>query len=220
MSWAHKYAGDRNTSPILRYGLHKRSEAVATVLSEIPLNGETVALDIGTADGAMLAALRARVPNVAFIGLERLPELCQLAQKQGLMVVSGNAMNLPFPDQSFDVVLLSALLKHLGKSQQALAECRRVVAPGGHLIVTDPTPFGIWLGIKRGHFEPRYLPNIWSLREARRHIESEGFEVTRAFKYSLSPFHFPGVTLLEGILKQIHLTGTFLHQILLARRTV
>ncbi len=69
---------------------------------------------------------------------------------------------LPFPDSSIDVVLLPRILEFTPAPQTVLAECWRVLADDGHLIVTGFNPWSLWgiaklLGAKNttpwnGHF--------------------------------------------------------------------
>jgi SAM-dependent methyltransferase len=51
-------------------------------------------------------------------------------------------LDLPYPDASFDIVLHSDTLEHVPNPMRALEECRRVLAPGGHLCYTAPTIVG------------------------------------------------------------------------------
>lgn len=62
--------------------------------------------------------------------------------------VLATAYDIPLEDGSFDTVLLSEVLEHLERPADALAECHRLLRPGGKLILT--TPF-IWTL----HEEPR-----------------------------------------------------------------
>jgi len=55
----------------------------------------------------------------------------------------GDARKLPFEDGSFDVVMLNQLLEHVFEPWDVLAEARRVLRPGGRLIVTVPFLFGL-----------------------------------------------------------------------------
>jgi SAM-dependent methyltransferase len=52
-------------------------------------------------------------------------------------VISG-AYDIPLDDESADTVLLTEVLEHLERPGEALAECRRLLRPGGHLILTTP----------------------------------------------------------------------------------
>ena len=49
---------------------------------------------------------------------------------------------LPFPDDSFDLVVHSDTLEHVSRPIRALAECRRVLRPDGSLCFTIPTIVG------------------------------------------------------------------------------
>lgn len=55
-----------------------------------------------------------------------------------LELIAGNAEDLPFPDNSFDVVTCQTLLIHLKNPAKALSEMRRVVKPGGIVICAEP----------------------------------------------------------------------------------
>lgn len=52
--------------------------------------------------------------------------------------VIGFADQLPFADQSFDTLLVTEVLEHVGDAELAVAEIRRVLRPGGHAIITIP----------------------------------------------------------------------------------
>ena len=53
--------------------------------------------------------------------------------------VNGDALNLPFPDSSFDVIVASEVLEHLWATEWAMSELVRVLRPGGRIAVTVPT---------------------------------------------------------------------------------
>lgn len=50
----------------------------------------------------------------------------------------GDATSLPFPDASFDRIIAAEVLEHLAADRAAIAECARVLRPGGALAVTVP----------------------------------------------------------------------------------
>ena len=68
---------------------------------------------------------------------------------------------LPYGDESFDVVLLNEVIEHVEDDRQTIREAYRVLAPGGHLVVYAPNrlyPFethGFFLG---GRYYFRLLP--------------------------------------------------------------
>jgi SAM-dependent methyltransferase len=75
-------------------------------------------LDLAAVPVAMMRARLARVPGAR-------PE--QVAQ--------GSALELPFEDAAFDHVVSIGCLHHTGDLARGLAECRRVLQPGGQLVV-------------------------------------------------------------------------------------
>ena len=213
------YGAFRKSAAILKYGLERRTAAAERLLAAADLPTTFRALDIGTADGSMLKVLEGVFPSGAFLGMERSMRLCKVARANGLTVTCGDARRLPFLDGSFDLVLMCATLKHIREYQQVLAECRRVTVRAGYLVLSDPTPLGMRVGVWMGHFDQRYLPNVWSLAEMCRRIEAEGFHVIARMKYMLFPFRVPGASKLETMLRSFHLTGTFLHQAILTRKS-
>ncbi len=54
-------------------------------------------------------------------------------------VVNADALDLPFPTNSFDRVIVSEVLEHIWDDERALVEIVRVLRPGGRLAATVPT---------------------------------------------------------------------------------
>jgi len=53
-------------------------------------------------------------------------------------VVQGDALHLPFPDATFDVVVCSEVLEHIPDDLAAMSELTRVLRPGGTMAITVP----------------------------------------------------------------------------------
>ena len=60
------------------------------------------------------------------------------------LILRGDALRLPFPDGAFQRVVCSEVLEHVTDPDAAAAELVRVLAPGGRLAVSVPTPFTEW----------------------------------------------------------------------------
>jgi ubiquinone/menaquinone biosynthesis C-methylase UbiE len=207
----------RRENGILRYGLSRRTGAALHLLAMAGARPPRAVLDIGAADGAMARELARRFPERRFVGLEPDRGLRRLAATQ-TPTVAGDARRLPFASGSFDVVLLSATLKHIPDPARVLEECLRVLVPGGHLLLLDPSPWGIRIGLFLGHFDRRYVPNIWSLSMTTRRLGAAGFEILRAYRYMIAPLRLPGGDGLESLLAHRPLDLGFLQQAILARR--
>ncbi|HUM16456.1 MAG TPA: class I SAM-dependent methyltransferase [Candidatus Nitrosotalea sp.] len=72
--------------------------------------------------------------------------------------VGADVQALPFRDGAFDAIKATELLEHVPDVGRALGECRRVLRPGGHLVITAPF-------LERLHGDPgdfaRYTRSMW-----------------------------------------------------------
>jgi SAM-dependent methyltransferase len=62
----------------------------------------------------------------------------QVGQDGGALAVRGDALRLPFADGTFDRIICSEVLEHIGDDAGAIAELTRVLKPGGTIAVTVP----------------------------------------------------------------------------------
>ena len=212
------YAALRKQKGIFSYGLKRRSETVEGFLQKTSLPNQAKILDVGTADGEMIRRLMTVFPHYDFTGIERIPEMVELAQTNGINVFLGEAAALPFPDESFDAVTMISTIKHILHYQQVFAECHRVLKSQGILIVAEPTRLALWVGLRKGHFDPHSLPNRWSLAQMEAHLTSAGFQTWMKKRYMLAPFNFPGCSALESLLAACRCSCFFLHQAIMVRK--
>lgn len=78
-------------------------------------------------------------------GLDMNPDLVALARRRGYEDVrEGVVEELPWVDESFDLVTLLDVLEHTADDLVTLEEMRRVVRPGGYLLVTVPAYQVLW----------------------------------------------------------------------------
>ncbi len=123
---------------------------------------------------------------------------------------------MPLRDNSFDIVISTAVFKHISGLEYLLAECHRVLKLGGKMIVVDPTPLGIYLGLLLGHFTRREIVQVLNLRATQQILIESGFKIIIAERFMLSPMPFIGSEVLEKKLKQMHFTLLFFNQIICA----
>lgn len=72
-----------------------------------------------------------------------------------LFLEEGDVLNMPYPDNKFDTVLLISILEHLTplELEQAIKEVRRVLKPGGQMVYGTPVekPFMVFMFRLMGH---------------------------------------------------------------------
>jgi len=107
-----------------------------------PLEPDTIALDVacGAGHAAELAAPHVR----QVVGVDLTPALLELAAARlreagitNVLLQVGNAAQLPFLDESFDLVFCRTALHHFASPGPPVAEMARVCRPGGRVIVAD-----------------------------------------------------------------------------------
>ena len=94
-----------------------------------------VAVDVACGTGALTRDLQALAPEAVVIGLDFSQEM--LKRAQGARFAAGDALALPLADASVDVVTIAFGLRNLPEPGQGLLEFRRVLRPGGRLVVCE-----------------------------------------------------------------------------------
>jgi demethylmenaquinone methyltransferase/2-methoxy-6-polyprenyl-1,4-benzoquinol methylase len=121
------------------FGLHRLWKQQAMELCALR-PGERV-LDVATGTGDLAFLEEALVgPDGQVVAVDSCAAMLQVArqrQRGAINFQEGDAMDLRFPDASFDVVTISFGLRNVADRGQALHEFRRVLRPGGRLMVLD-----------------------------------------------------------------------------------
>jgi len=124
----------------------------AALLAHADLSGAMNVLEVGCGTGDLIRRLGARWPHLHILGVEpsigmrhvAMAKLAPLVKAGGHMVLAaGDAAALPVPDGSMDAVAFANVLHYFPDPLAALAEARRVLRPGGQLLVVDYVPRGL-----------------------------------------------------------------------------
>ena len=123
MNWHQRYAQQATWTRDLR----------AYLFEQAGLADAQGVLEVGCGTGAILHEL---VTPASLHGLDINPSSlkeCRVHAPKALLV-EGNALSLPYPNESFDIVYCHFLLLWVRDPLQALLEMKRVTKPGGHLL--------------------------------------------------------------------------------------
>jgi len=126
-----------------------RRGTVLALVDRLRLKAGANALDIGCGTGAISVPLAARGLNVNAV--DAVPEMVALTKRRAsecqalgnLEVAIGDIHNLEFRDKCFDLVLAIGVLPWLSGERNALREIRRVIKPGGYVVVNVDNRWGL-----------------------------------------------------------------------------
>lgn len=113
--------------------------------------------DLGVGDGLLTLMLAEVAESVTAVDLSEkmlgaLETRATAAGLANLEYVVGELDDLPLPDESHDVVVMSQALHHADQPGRALAEARRILRPGGQLLILDLLAHGEdWVREKLQH---------------------------------------------------------------------
>lgn len=135
-------------------------------------------LDAGCGTGGFLAALRAARPRLRAVGLEWDGiAAARAARKSHTPIARGSVNAMPFADRSFDAAIAADVLCHAAVDPAAaLAELRRVLRPGGLLVINMPA----YAWLMSAHDRQVHNARRQNARQVRAMLQGAGFGNIRA----------------------------------------
>lgn len=157
----HRHTGGHHDDALASHRWRTAENSAAYLLPH--LTPDAVVLDVGCGPATVTAGIAARVARVTGVDaaaavLEEAAETVRAAGLDNVELTVGDALELPFPDDAFDVVHAHQVLHHVADPVRALSEMRRVCRPGGVVAAREmdvggmiwfPRPAGMeaWLPI-------------------------------------------------------------------------
>ncbi|MET7486316.1 class I SAM-dependent methyltransferase [Streptomyces sp. NPDC005538] len=115
----------------------RQARVLATALGPAAEGPRTV-LDIGCGDGTAAATAAPLLTGHRIVGVDWSQDALTRARTHLPYAVRGELTALPLRSAVADAVLFSEVVEHLVDPDTALAEIRRVLRPGGHLMLSTP----------------------------------------------------------------------------------
>jgi len=132
-----------------------RRRVLDVVIGGLQLPSTARILDAGCGSGRNMLEL-ARYGEVTGIELSSASVALARARHTG-RVLAGSVLEMPFATDGFDLAVCLDVIEHLEDDRAALRELRRVVAPGGSLLVTVPAYERLWSAHDElNHHQRRY----------------------------------------------------------------
>ncbi|HOT91979.1 MAG TPA: class I SAM-dependent methyltransferase [Anaerolineae bacterium] len=200
------------------YRLRRRTDEVERVLRRYNSGPLHTIVDVGTADGLMLAELRQRLGSLTFLGIDYSLPLLKAITLEGIRKAQGDALALPVRSRTADAVIATAVIEHVPDADGLLRECRRVLRPGGLLVLTTPNPLMDRLAAILGILKDAQHGQTFTLKELSARVTTHGFEIVEACKFMFSPIGFPAEKTIEKILGPWGLQLIMANQLVVGRK--
>ena len=169
------------------------------IVAELEVEPFEDVLDCGCGTGSLLRLLAGHFPGKRFTGIDITPKMIEVAKSQSpdsVEFIVGDCENLPFKDESFDVVICSHSFHHYPSPMDFFKSVSRVLRPGGRLIIRDKT--GSWwfllycnrFKIIRNRLRHRFGDvRFYSLNQVRRFCLKAGLSVEKLEERAFHKMH-------------------------------
>ena len=160
------------------------------------LKDEGTMLDVGCGEGRHIFGVMQDYPMMKCIGLDMDHESLEKAEEgyeyfesiseAGAEFLKGSAYSLPFPNDTFDLVVCSEVLEHLHEYDDAVKEIFRVLKPRGKFYASVPASWPekiCWFLSKDYQNQPGGHLRIFDQKKLIHQIEESGFKFLTSEKF-------------------------------------
>lgn len=145
------------TNLLQKFWHTRKLKAILELISVYPIS----ILDVGCASGWFLNEISKRYPNAQCTGIDVYNKAIFYGKKKykNLHLFQADAHNIPYPDNSFNVVICTEVLEHVSNPEKVLQEIKRVLKRDGIAIVEMDT--GNWMFKSIWHIWTNIFRGVW-----------------------------------------------------------
>ena len=213
------YALKRESQRDHVYRLKRRTAEVIAGIERYSPNPEAI-LDLGTAEGRMLAAVSERYPSARCLGIDYSLPLLKYGKilHPGLNLVCADLRDLGFlKKETFEVVIATAVIEHLKNPLGMLRSCTGILKPQGIIIITSPHPFWEKIAGALGCLREDHQ-SVMSPKAIKNLLQTIGMTVLEHKGFMLSPAGLKGEAVLEKAVRSLGLGGYMANQLIVAAK--
>lgn len=120
-----------------------RRNIIFKLFKEYNLGKENKILDYGCGSGFLVGQFQDKGYNAYGVDISK--EAVNFGTNKGIRnLFQQNGIKVNFPDNDFDVILAMDIIEHIEDDRSAIEEFKRLLKPGGHLIITAPAYQWLW----------------------------------------------------------------------------
>jgi 2-polyprenyl-3-methyl-5-hydroxy-6-metoxy-1,4-benzoquinol methylase len=174
----------------------RRKEITIDLLSEAisSVQGVPQVLDLGCGQGHITEKIRQALSGAEFTGLDYSVSAIEYAHEHFSQIdfAVGDAYDMPYANEFFDVVVCNNLWEHVPDPLFLLNKIKRILKPGGHLIVSTPSRYRVYnlvrvLMGKPVVFMSRYHVTEYTVGQVVEQLTYGNFQVIKLLSRPISP---------------------------------
>ena len=182
--------------------------ALSFLIASLQYLGISSVLDIGAGTGRTIQYIKMHQPDAMLLGIEPVEELREMGYEKGLSedeLIYGDAMNLQFDKEEFDLVCEFGMLHHVRRPEQVVAEMLRVAKKA--IFISDCNNFGQGpVSIRTIKQLIDYL-GLWKIADFIK-TRGKGYSISEGDGIAYSYSVFNNYKQIKKSCKQIHILNT------------